>query len=110
MYLYYDVIDDKKLISVVSDTKLDYLGDNFVEKEEVPENGILYLDDEDNIIVEGVISDGLEEKVKRLEDELENANRKLSKIEVLEKELATYKERQDMIDKDLNVLAGVENE
>lgn len=71
MFLYYDVIDDKKIISVVSDTKLDYLGDNFVEKEEVPEGGVLYLDDEDNILVEGVKEEDLEAKVKELEAKIE---------------------------------------
>ena len=70
MYLYYDVIDDKKIISVVSETKLDYLGDNFVEKEEVPEVGFLYLDEKDNILVEEVKED-LEAKVKELEDKIE---------------------------------------
>ena len=32
------------------------------------------------------------------------------KISELTEELAEYKEKQDVIDKDLNVLAGVENE
>lgn len=71
MFLYYDVIDDKKIISVVSDTKLDYLGDNFIEKDEVPEGGILYLDDEGNILVEEVKKEDLEAKVKELEAKIE---------------------------------------
>lgn len=71
MYLYYDVIDDKKIISVVSETKLDYLGDNFVEKEEVPELGTLYLDDEGNILIEEVKKEDLEAKVKELEAKIE---------------------------------------
>lgn len=93
MYLYYDVIDDKKIISVVSETKLDYLGDNFVEKEEVPEVGLLYLDDEDNIQVEEETPSNLEEKV-----------------EYLERELKKYKVKQDEIDKDLDILAGGSDE
>lgn len=71
MYLYYDLIDDKKIISVVSDTKLDYLGDNFVEKEEVPEGGTLYLDDDNNILVEEVKEEDLKAKVKELEAKIE---------------------------------------
>ena len=71
MYLYYDLIDDKKVISVVSETKLDYLGDNFIEKEEVPDGGVLYLDDEDNILVEEVKEEDLEAKVKELEAKIE---------------------------------------
>ena len=71
MFLYYDVIDDKKVISVISKTKLDYLGDNFIEKDKVPESGILYLDDKDNLIVEEVKAEDLEAKVKDLEAKIE---------------------------------------
>lgn len=71
MFLYYDVIDDKKVISVISETKLDYLGDNFIEKDKVPESGILYLDDKDNLIVKEVKEDDLEAKVKALEAKIE---------------------------------------
>lgn len=71
MYLYYDVIDDKKVISVISKTKLDYLGDNYIEKDKVPESGILYLDDKDNLIVEEVKEEDLEAKVKDLEAKIE---------------------------------------
>ena len=71
MFLYYDLIDDKKVISVVSETKLDYLGSNFVEKEEVPESGTLYLDDDNNILVEEVKEEDLETKVKELEAKIE---------------------------------------
>ena len=67
MYLYYDVIDDKKVISVVSKTKLAYLGDNFVEKESVPESGILYLDDKDNIQVEEVVEDDFTVRLTNIE-------------------------------------------
>ncbi|WP_296113154.1 hypothetical protein [uncultured Anaerococcus sp.] len=93
MFLYYDVIDDKKVISVVSETKLDYLGNNFIEKEEVPEGRLLYLDDEDNILVEEETPSNLEEK-----------------IEYLERELKKYKAKQDEIDKDLDILAGGSDE
>ncbi len=71
MFLYYDVIDDKKVISVISETKLDYLGDNYIEKDKVPESGILYLDDKDNLIVEEVKEEDLEAKVKDLEAKIE---------------------------------------
>lgn len=71
MFLYYDVIDNKKLISVISETKLDYLGDNYIEKDKVPESGILYLDDKDNLIVEEVKEEDLEAKVKDLEAKIE---------------------------------------
>lgn len=71
MFLYYDVIDDKKVISVISKTKLDYLGDNYIEKDKVPESGILYLDDKDNLIVEEVKEEDLEAKVKDLEAKIE---------------------------------------
>lgn len=71
MFLYYDVIDDKKVISVISKTKLDYLGDNFIEKDKVPESGILYLDDKDNLIVEEIKEEDLGAKVKDLEAKIE---------------------------------------
>lgn len=71
MFLYYDVINEKKVISVISETKLDYLGENFIEKDKVPESGILYLDDKDNLIVEEVKEEDLEAKVKDLEAKIE---------------------------------------
>lgn len=71
MFLYYDVIDDKKIISVISETKLEYLGDNYIEKDKVPESGILYLDDEGDIKVEEVKEEDLEAKVKNLEAKIE---------------------------------------
>lgn len=67
MFLYYDVIDNKKVISVISKTKLDYLGDNYIEKDEVPEGGILYLDDEGNIKVEVIKEIKLDDVAKEIE-------------------------------------------
>lgn len=44
-------------------------------------------------------------------DDMANVNKDLEKkISELTAELAEYKEKQDTIDKDLNVLAGIENE
>lgn len=80
MFLYYDVIDDKKVISVISETKLDYLGDNFIEKDKVPESGILYLDDKDNLIVEKIKEEDLEAKVKDLEGQLKEAKQEVEEL------------------------------
>lgn len=69
MYLYYDLIENKKIVTVTSKTKLDYLGDNYVikKKEEVPEGGILYLDDEGNIKVEVIKEIKLDDVAKEIE-------------------------------------------
>lgn len=67
MFLYYDVIDNKKVISVISKTKLDYLGDNYIEKDEVPEGGILYLDDDGNIKVEVIKEIKLDDVAKEID-------------------------------------------
>ena len=67
MFLYYDVIDNKKVISVISKTKLDYLGDNYIEKDEIPEGGILYLDDDGNIKVEVIKEIKLDDVAKEIE-------------------------------------------
>ena len=101
MFLYYDLIDDKKVISVVSDTKLDYLGDNFVEKEEVPEGGLLYLDDEDNILVKEVKEEDLEVKVESLEEQLKEA-----KLEVEELKKDDLTERLTNIEVALSEMMG----
>lgn len=83
MFLYYDVIDDKKVISVISKIKLDYLGDNYIEKDEVPKSGILYLDDEGNIKVEAIKELNPYEAMKK---EVEESNKMTSEanIELLE--------------------------
>lgn len=101
MFLYYDVIDDKKVISVISETKLDYLGDNFIEKDKVPESGILYLDDKDNLIVEEVKSEDLEAKVKDLEGQLKEA-----KLEVEELKKDDLTERLTNIEVALSEMMG----
>ena len=67
MFLYYDVIDNKKVISVISKDKLEYLGDNYIEKDEVPDGGILYLDDDGNIKVEVIKEIKLDDVAKEIE-------------------------------------------
>ena len=47
---------------------------------------------------------------KKKEEEEKKFTAMEKKISELTEELAEYKEKQDTIDKDLNVLAGVENE
>lgn len=47
---------------------------------------------------------------KKKEEEEKKFTAMEKKISELTEELAEYKEKQDVIDKDLNVLAGVENE
>nr|DAL26882.1 MAG TPA_asm: hypothetical protein [Caudoviricetes sp.] len=68
MYLYYDLIENKKIVTVTSKTKLDYLGDNYVikKKEEIPEGGILYLDDKGNIKVEVIKEIKLDDVAKEI--------------------------------------------
>lgn len=101
MFLYYDLIDDKKIISVISETKLDYLGDNFIVKDKVPESGILYLDDKDNLIVEEVKEEDLEAKVKDLEGQLKEA-----KLEVEELKKDDLTERLTNIEVALSEMMG----
>lgn len=47
---------------------------------------------------------------KKKEEEKKKFTAMENKISELTEELAEYKEKQDIIDKDLNVLAGIENE
>ena len=47
---------------------------------------------------------------KKKEEEEKKFTAMEDKISELTEELAEYREKQDVIDKDLNVLAGVENE
>ena len=54
--------------------------------------------------------DSIIEINKKKEEEEKKFTATEKKISELTEELAEYKEKQDTIDKDLNVLAGVENE
>ena len=54
--------------------------------------------------------DSIIEINKKKEEEEKKFTAMENKMSELTEELAEYKEKQDVIDKDLNVLAGVENE
>lgn len=51
------------------------------------------------------------ENLQKKVDDMEKVNKDLkNKVSSLEDQLVDYKTKQDTIDKDLNVLAGIENE
>lgn len=99
MFLYYDVINGKKIISVISKTKLDYLGDNYIKKDKVPESGILYLDDKDNLIVEEVKEEDLEAKAEDLKKKVDSLEGELKEVKKEAEEL----KRDDLTERLTNI-------
>lgn len=96
MFLYYDVIDNKKVISVISKTKLDYLGDNYIEKDEIPEGGILYLDDEGNIKVEVIKEiklDDVAKEIKKVEKKISDTTSYFAEAQIEGMEKQTQSEQ-----------------
>lgn len=49
MYCYYDEIENKKIVSIISETKVDYLGDNYIISDIPDGHGILIVNAENKL-------------------------------------------------------------